>query len=350
MAVPLIVMGGYGVMTSGVETRSRYLCALLITLLVFVGGQTVARLIYYGYPVPNTYYLKMTGFPVLLRVTRGIMVTGTALGCLGWPVMLLGITWLLCLRGKGVAMLRQRLRYAFQREKTHPVVLLVLLFAGQAAYSVYVGGDAWEWLVFCNRYMVVAIPLLMIPYFMLVRNGLKALRVPLLMPKNAFAKMGVTLVLAALSVVLLNSHSFKKEHRGEIYLTKKPLIADDNRVVLLSVALLQSAAGAKVKVASDCAGAIPYFIDAYAVDPLGKCDEFIGHLPVPNDHWLSDEWYNAYYPGHMKWDADYTWKKYHPEYMAIRWPVAANAFASILEAHYVSIPDVDGNRYVWKKR
>ena len=36
--------------------------------------QTLVRLWYYGDPLPNTYYLKMTGYPALLRIARGVSV------------------------------------------------------------------------------------------------------------------------------------------------------------------------------------------------------------------------------------------------------------------------------------
>jgi hypothetical protein len=45
------------------------------------------------------------------------------------------------------------------RRFIHPKVLLLsAIFAGQVAYSVYVGGDVWEWMSFSNRYITIAIP------------------------------------------------------------------------------------------------------------------------------------------------------------------------------------------------
>lgn len=347
MAVPLLVIGVYGMLTSSAPNRFRHLAALVIVLLVFVGGQTLARMVYYGYPVPNTYYLKMTGFPVLLRIARGVMVTGTSLGYLLWPTILAGLCYVLYFRGKGLSLARQRLRKLLQPQNTHPIVLLLLLFAGQAAYSAYVGGDAWEWLVFCNRYMVVAVPLLMIPYFMLLIKAIKTLGLARFLLRNPYAELSIILLAVLLSVFLVNSQSFNKQHRGEVYLANKPLLYNDNRVAVLSSVMLRGAAGDRI--ASDCAGAIPYFIDGYAVDPLGKCDGYISRLTVKREYWIYSEWYNAYYPGHMKWDPAYTWEKYKPEYMVLRWPVVTSAFGAILKAHYICIPDEDGNRFVWKR-
>jgi len=41
-------------------------------LVLFLGGQTLARYVYYGDWLPNTYYLKVTGWPFVLRILRGL--------------------------------------------------------------------------------------------------------------------------------------------------------------------------------------------------------------------------------------------------------------------------------------
>src|SRR5205823_7959866 len=43
-------------------------------LLLFGGLQTAFRLLYYGDFLPNTYYLKVEGVPLLDRIARGLYV------------------------------------------------------------------------------------------------------------------------------------------------------------------------------------------------------------------------------------------------------------------------------------
>ena len=42
------------------------------------------------------------------------------------------------------------------------VVLLGTLFAAQIGYATYVGGDAWEWMLYANRYMCIGMPALVV--------------------------------------------------------------------------------------------------------------------------------------------------------------------------------------------
>ena len=56
------------------SNRSRHLAWGASALVIFVGMQTTFRLWYLGQLLPNTYYLKMTGYPFYLRITRGTFV------------------------------------------------------------------------------------------------------------------------------------------------------------------------------------------------------------------------------------------------------------------------------------
>ncbi len=51
-------------------------------------------------------------------------------------------------------------------------LLLALVFSAQIAYSVYVGGDAWEHIGGANRYLSIAIPL----FFILFASGWEQIR------------------------------------------------------------------------------------------------------------------------------------------------------------------------------
>lgn len=69
----LVVLG----MLAVVDERRRFQHAVIgtLTLALFVAAQTGFNFYYYAYPFPNTYYLKLTGFPLIPRVTRGAIAT-----------------------------------------------------------------------------------------------------------------------------------------------------------------------------------------------------------------------------------------------------------------------------------
>jgi len=123
--------------------RRRIATATLGTLVGFLGAQTVFRVVYYGNALPNTYYLKVAGTPLGTRVDRGFDSL-VALGASGLAVLvaLAAVGWFAARRrGRGAA-----------------AGLLVALFGAMYAYSAYVGGDAWEWFLFANRYVSCGLP------------------------------------------------------------------------------------------------------------------------------------------------------------------------------------------------
>jgi hypothetical protein len=113
-------------------------------LILFLGGQTLARYFYYGELLPNTYYLKVTGWPISLRILRGLYALIWFTYFINWAFALLPFTLLV-----------------FRRD--WKILLLFAVLASQVAYSVYVGGDAWENHGGANRYIAIAMP----PFFIL---------------------------------------------------------------------------------------------------------------------------------------------------------------------------------------
>ena len=108
-------------------------------LALFLGGGTLARFLYYGELLPNTYYLKIEGWPFSLRVLRGLYALAHFMYYSNWVLILLPLCLLL--------------------RRDRRINLLLAVIAGQLAYSVYVGGDAWEDHGGANRYIAIAMPL-----------------------------------------------------------------------------------------------------------------------------------------------------------------------------------------------
>jgi len=313
--VPLLVIGGYAILTAADwPGRRRHALLLAATLMVFIGGQTVARLMYYGYPLPNTYYLKMTGFPVLQRMARGGIVTLTSFGRFAGTVIAVAVS-VNILQFLASKMLKDKLK----RNTSNSLNILVLftsLAIGQLAYSIYVGGDAWEWEIYFNRYLVICVPV-----FMLIASQ----TIFSLLPNSNWMHKGIIsaycCIVITITVIAVNINSRNENHKEEAALMRiDPEISFLNSLSYQASTLLKTQPDyhKRIRVACEWAGGLFYFLDCYAIDPLGKCDIHIGHLNVPQSHWFNNNWATAFWPGHMKWDIAYTVRFCKPDYFVLR--------------------------------
>ena len=64
-------------------------------------------------------------------------------------------------------------------------------------------------------------------------------------------------------------------------------------------------------VAVTWAGAIPYFSERPAIDLLGKMDPRIAHEPM--HQWSDSRIWSRFYPGHLKWDYEYSIRELKPD-------------------------------------
>ncbi|MFN8421075.1 MAG: hypothetical protein U0528_17800 [Anaerolineae bacterium] len=84
--------------------RARHLVVGGAILIAFLAAQTLFRLAYYGDPLPNTYYLKVEGYPVLLRIAYGLLSFFNYASGMNWLIYLIpsrrycsgGIAWCCC--------------------------------------------------------------------------------------------------------------------------------------------------------------------------------------------------------------------------------------------------------------
>lgn len=314
--------------------------------------QTGFRLWYYGDILPNTYYLKVTGYPAFDRMMRGLYVFAGFVLNLN-PILFLTPFTLLILR------------------RDPHIRLLFWVFISQAAYSIYVGGDAWEWWGGSNRYLCIVMPL----FFVLLSHALmtllaegsrryapgrvieQALAIVLLFTVMGFShEMHTPLQLmrllsmnALLIAALATGFSLKagrreagsgdgaQEPRGravppedgaerkgrlnfsltvlaligllhsnaihgwaaldEWLLRKSPMHVEDNQSMVERAQLLKRITGPEATIAVVWAGAIPYFAERNTVDLLGKSDRIIAHGPMrqsvriePNNTSATSQW------------------------------------------------------------
>ena len=345
-AVPLAAIGVWTVVASRPGRRLGRGVILVSAVSFVLIVHTLLRLRWYGELLPNTYALKLGGIPLADRLARGL----TAMTALATVELLAPLV----LAVVGFCSLRGRPRAE--------VGMLAAVVAACAAYAVYVGGDAWEWMRYADRYVAPALPLL----FVLVGIGVdQVLRAAarhqrrLLLVLAGFG--GLALAFAALDplpVHLLQVSAYTQTDwawregaavlAGPIAIWPAALVtlALAHRwvwprtrglgvsVVVISLVVATSAGNFEnwsrtggIHVDSDAhqsyvgamlsytttpdttiavvwAGSVPYFSGRPAIDLLGKSDPVIAHTR-PHQQDL--------FPGHMKWDYSYSIGQLRPD-------------------------------------
>lgn len=336
---------------------------LLIPLMVgaAIGGMTLFRIHYYGQPVPNTYYLKVTGVPTMERVSRGLAVLLEVAIYHLWPLLLLVAAGFL----KG-----------FRRLANPRIYLLAGLFLAQTAYSVYVGGDAWEWMEFSNRYITIAIPALFIVASLMISNeqaserrfflavlpfmglGLCVQSVFYFTTKpDRFAAIGLVAVGLLVAVLGAGILLFDRRYSLSPALTRAimaiaacltlnffgvtcwlewknngVLIEEDGLATRLGL-IIKEATTPDARIAYVWAGAEPYFAGRKAIELLGKNDPVVAKgKPVAK-----------FFPGHNKWNYAYSIGKLKPDLVVSLWKPTPADVKMVLGFGYASYHDQFGN-------
>ena len=312
MAILFLAILAFLIYADPKNRRSNLVWGTLV-LTFFILLQTLFRLWYYGDILPNTYYLKMTGFPFWLRISRGLWVFLDFTQKLNWILFLVPFSIPL-----------------FRRDKV--ILFLLWVFVAQAMYSIYVGGDAWEPSGGSNRYVSIVMPVFFILFcFGLTSNALFSISA------TRYAKYGM----AALIVIgFINFNSMTGlEAMQEVLLVKPTLHITDNKRMVTRALLLTKITNPQAKIAVVWAGAIPYFSDRYAIDLLGKSDRKIAHLDmrIPLADPLNPiTQYTSFYPGHLKWDYGYSIGELKPDVVAQLWEGKEEAY-EYLDRDYTSI-------------
>ena len=355
MAVPYIVI--FIVLFIGQKDhRKQHLIRGLGLLVLFIGGQTLVRYMYYGALLPNTYYLKVEGWNFTLRILRGLYALVQFVYYSNWMLIFLPFT-------------------LFLFHRNWKVALLALVLLGQIAYSVFVGGDAWEDHGGANRYIVIAMPLFFISFSWSVVELLKKAAEHLttkgtLRPSSRQAKehegkillaqgrvptardggrsnqkifeVGwrvVFIIMFAFSILNFNALIGEWKSIERWSFTRRPdYVAGGDRNLQIALALENvTRPGASVAVVG--AGTIPYFLpDLYAMDILGKADPYIAHQTVRTSMGIPDIPYMR--PGHMKWDYAYTFGTLKPDVIVSIWEGTAEEAAPYLEDYvYATIAE-----------
>ncbi len=307
--------------------RARHLLIAPLILAAFLVPQFLLRHWYFGEWLPNTYALKMEGYPLVKRITHGCEITMRFLVHPG--ALPLGI-------------------FVFRRDRA--VRLLAWLFAAQVLYNVYVGGDAWEHYGGTNRYLSVAVPLWFVLLWALLRHVYRWLVVSArtlaaheagfrLSP--AAARAGL-IGLGAYLLVAFN-YTYGTGALKEWLLIRPSLYAAENGMKVEQALLLEALTTSEATVALAGVGIVPYFAERTYIDLLGKTDPVIAHLPM--DQTIIPE----FKPGHMKWNYAYSIGTLKPDVVLELWVKPEDA-GPYLDADYLTIwfPPKNGN--VWMRK
>lgn len=310
--VPMAVVLATGVLTVEPSRRLRAAVAAIATLGGVVIARVAVRAILYGELVPNTYTLKVEGVPRTLLLERGAGALALSLA--------FGLVVPFAL---GLLAARRNLL----------VQTCLVVAAAQAAYSVAVGGDAWEYFGFANRFLATAAAPLVIAAVAGVVTVVEgtvpvrlrwvaavacaAMLVVLVVAPEQSVRFGMgdggtaqDLVRAATLVAVLVGLALGG--RRGAWLLAISLVLAGNLVPTLDWArepieavrsdlrwaaygdALADATPEETLLSAAAIGNLGYFAERPIADQLGKVDPVIARGEPRLDRWLI--------PGHSKWD------------------------------------------------
>jgi hypothetical protein len=276
--------------------------------------------------LPNTYYLKLGQIPLAIRLMRGVKLLGAA--CADHMLLLVVVA-------AGVAALSRQPR---QRELSRRAGLLGSLLMAACAYSIYVGGDAWDMdlNVRANRFVVFVMPLLFVLFNALINQlsdrmarGAESTRAEVRAAESPAAATGddgelarryaVALATALALVVADGLWLAADTSRNWMALTvaSPPFLAPVQAEVYGKLRRLQRELRPGAVLATSAAGIPAYFADYRMVDVLGFNERHIASLPPALPLELDE--FMDYVPGHVKWDYAYVLARYHPDAFLHPW-------------------------------
>jgi arabinofuranosyltransferase len=302
----MLVSGALGVPLAVLLARDkagRVAFALTVTTaLAIVGAHVAWRMHYYGYPLPNTFYVKSSG-DTLLLCERGLRYVAFAASELG-PALLAAILFgvLAPVRESTAnADVHDSTTASAQRGRSAIVWTARLLLPAYVAYVVVIGGD------FLDLYRFFA-PLL--PLALVLATSALLVRVE--------SRSNRT-VAVALGAVLLAGHAVQQER-----LARRALqVAEPDRGArgieplgwTKLYALRWAATGRWIAAHADqgdwmavgAAGAMPYYAGIANLDTFGLCDAWVAHEgPIVGNR-----------PGHQRFAPESYILSKHPAFLLI---------------------------------
>jgi len=234
--------------------------------------------------MPNTYILKMTGMPLLVRLQNGLGFIQPFLKEMEIPILLALLGAL----------------FSFHTKK----IMLLFLFVVSVLYQIYVGGDPWSYW----RIMSPSIPLLLLlcldSIFSLSEHFPASIKL-----RNEYLNSSLMIALAVFCFASINF-----QFLPEITLSTRPYQVKTNQSNVNIAIALNDILGHDATVGVFWAGTLPYYVENVAIDFLGKSDSYIARLPPDLSGAISWSGMNSV-PGHNKYDLTYSIVLLKPEYV-----------------------------------
>ncbi len=306
-AVTYVTIWGFLVLLD-TKNRKQHFWEGLLILLAFVGGQTIFRKLYYGEWFPNTYYLKVEGWPLWSRVRRGWAVFVVFAKGFFWPLMLVPFTI-----------------FIFKRDRK--TMFLMLIFLAQVAYSIYVGGDSWEHRGGSNRFISLGMPAFLLLFSMACFEwyGWISKKLSNWLPKAKKTIPKITSGAFALFIILsmlmwnrlidngnpISNLKDPSENSLRYFLLLEPTVYESGTErVTKDAILINQLTEENATVATVAAGNICYFVHRECIDLFGKSDPVVAHggIQVP----LDADWEDLR-PGHVKFNYKYSIGELQPD-------------------------------------
>jgi hypothetical protein len=296
------------------ETARSWAVGLGVFLATLTAYQ-VFRWVYFHDILPNTYYLKLSGIPLRLRILRGLSVL---------PDFLISHGWVLGACFAGILLIRKNRR---------SIQLPLSIVLAYIAYSVFVGGDAWEHApIDANRFIAFAMPLAFVVFAGLANGLLSQLdRIGWLNRDKGTKLLYVASVVLMLVTngLLVNPES--REKWQAVMVTERPFLVTSHHLVAAETFSLKKRFSAGTRVATAWSGIPAYFTDFEMVDVLGYNDPLIARLdPVPQ---LSLDRFEKIPPGHLKWNLDLTIQSRQPQVLYQTWGYSDDQLRAMLPGY-----------------
>jgi len=244
-------------------------------LLATWSGLLAFGTLYYGDPLPNTYYLKATGSPRLLVLASGLRQTVTFVAVVSPLLVLLA-----------AAVLAPRVR----RDRALALAAAVVLAA--FAYNVWVGGDWIDRLP--SRFVVPVTPI-----FIALLMGAWWLLCRMLRQRMAGAASWLFAVGALALALQINPPGALSEW---LSFEAETLFKEQNANQARLGLYLRDHTDPGTTVAFHWAGTAAYLGERPGIDVLGKSDRHIAKMTV-----------DRFIPAHSKWDWDYVVGERRPD-------------------------------------
>ncbi len=245
---------------------------------------------YFGDFLPNTYYQKVAGVSASERIRNGLLVFNQYATRDTLMLALFSLAGVIFYKG-----LHNR-----------NILLLAGLFIIQCLYSIWVGGDYAEVEVdAANRFITQGMPALIILFSLVadrVISDLVAARRPDIQTRPAL-QAGIAGSVAIAALLVISGTPWVNW-----VIDNAPLLKADVRRVKLGLAIAEFTSPQAV-IAVHAAGQIPYYSGRKTIDLLGLNDPVIAKGPITG----------PFYPGHDKWNYDYSIMQLKPDLIADNW-------------------------------